>query len=446
MPPPVVRVPKYIGRGAFLDVPAYAGNASKALVVNGAGNGFQYVAVALASHAHDAADITSGTIADARIASTITRDNEVMTIVLAADGSGSGLDADLLRGVTPSVYGLALIDDADAATARGTLGLGTVATLNVGTAANNVVQLNASAKLPAVDGSQLTNLPSGGSPGGSTTQVQFNSSGAFAGDAGMTYDAANDALTVSGRVVTGVIRPPADGTAAFQVQAAGGSAYLIGDSTNGRLQIIGGGNQLRLTTTAQTENAYMLVSASSFQFGTTNDLPFIVYTNNVNVLIARSGASQNAVIARGSASQTGAYLRAETSGQEEVFSIRPISSSNQRGKLSIYNTLQVAGTPTNYERLVLYPDNTNNIFNIDVEAGGTGTLRNIKIASSGVYIAVGNITPTAAFDIAASTTTRASLRLRSGTAPTTPNAGDMWFDGTNLKFYDGAATKTITWT
>lgn len=38
--------------------------------------------------------------------------------------------------------------------------LGTAAALNAGTAANNVVQLTAAGKLPAVDGSQLTNLPS----------------------------------------------------------------------------------------------------------------------------------------------------------------------------------------------------------------------------------------------------------------------------------------------
>ena len=38
-------------------------------------------------------------------------------------------------------------------------GLGTAATLNVGTSANNIVQLDGSAQLPAVDGSNLTNLP-----------------------------------------------------------------------------------------------------------------------------------------------------------------------------------------------------------------------------------------------------------------------------------------------
>ena len=42
--------------------------------------------------------------------------------------------------------------------ARTALGLGTSATLNAGTSANNVVQLDSSAKLPAVDGSQLTGL------------------------------------------------------------------------------------------------------------------------------------------------------------------------------------------------------------------------------------------------------------------------------------------------
>lgn len=54
-----------------------------------------------------------------------------------------------------SSFGATLIDDANASAARSTLGLGTAAVLNVGTSANNIVQLDGSAKLPAVDGSQL---------------------------------------------------------------------------------------------------------------------------------------------------------------------------------------------------------------------------------------------------------------------------------------------------
>ena len=50
-------------------------------------------------------------------------------------------------------------DVASASTSRGNLGLGTAATLTAGTGANNAVQLDGNSKLPAVDGSALTNLP-----------------------------------------------------------------------------------------------------------------------------------------------------------------------------------------------------------------------------------------------------------------------------------------------
>jgi hypothetical protein len=71
-------------------------------------------------------------------------------------------------------------------------------------------------ELPAADGTsgyQLTTNGSGvlswavagaGTPGGANTQVQFNDSSAFGGDAGMTYDKTNDALTVNGSVTLGL--------------------------------------------------------------------------------------------------------------------------------------------------------------------------------------------------------------------------------------------------
>jgi hypothetical protein len=54
--------------------------------------------------------------------------------------------------------------------------------------------------------------------------------------------------------------------------------------------------------------------------------------------------------------------------------------------------------------------------------------------------------PVAAADIAASTTTRASINLGTGVAPTTPIDGDIWFDGTNIKMRIAGATKTFTLT
>src|SRR5210317_314584 len=53
----------------------------------------------------------------------------------------------------------------------GTPTLGTASAEDVGTSAGNVIQLDGSARLPAVDGSQLTNLPSGASTLGALTDV-----------------------------------------------------------------------------------------------------------------------------------------------------------------------------------------------------------------------------------------------------------------------------------
>jgi hypothetical protein len=46
--------------------------------------------------------------------------------------------------------------------------------------------------------------------------------------------------------------------------------------------------------------------------------------------------------------------------------------------------------------------------------------------------------------LGAATTAKASLRIPSGTAPTSPVDGDIWFDGTNIQMRIGGVTKTFT--
>lgn len=53
---------------------------------------------ALAVHTHDGGDITSGTVGEPLIDSLIARDDEVVDIVKDNDGTGSGIDTDLLDG------------------------------------------------------------------------------------------------------------------------------------------------------------------------------------------------------------------------------------------------------------------------------------------------------------------------------------------------------------
>lgn len=71
----------------------------------------------------------------------------------------------------------------------------------------------------------------GGSPGGSDTQVQYNSSGSFAGHAGFTYDGAGTVTTT-----TGVTTPTLTATAAAIIggnSTAAGYMRLLEDSDNG---------------------------------------------------------------------------------------------------------------------------------------------------------------------------------------------------------------------
>lgn len=94
-----------------------------------------------------------------------------------------------------------------------------------------------------------SNGSSGGSPGGSNTQVQFNDSSAFGGDAGMTYDKTNDALTVVGSITigstpstTGIIRLPNNQVIRARNAANGANIDLISLDASDRV-VLGGASQ-----------------------------------------------------------------------------------------------------------------------------------------------------------------------------------------------------------
>ncbi len=74
---------------------------------------------------------------------------------------------------------------------------------------------------------------------------------------------------------------------------------------------------------------------------------------------------------------------------------------------------------------------------------GTTTHYAMRIQSGLSAIGHTNV-PTAALDIAASITAASSFRIRSGTAPSSPNDGDIWYDGTDIKIRVGGTTKTFT--
>ena len=309
--------------------------------------------------------------------------------VWAYDGAGY-VPTSFLPASAVSVYGLTLASAADAAAARTALALGTAAVLNVGTGASNVVQLDGSARLPAVDGSQLTGI-SGGSVAGSNTQVIFNDSGVYAGDAGLTYAKATDRLTVVGGIIAGDWSPPSDSTTAVAIwNAARTQSSMAIDTVNRRMRVqqFGAGN---------ADVSVMTDSRTVAMFG----------GNGVTILQNRPYIAFNAYIGGSPAD-----WRYTTSWYAFVQGV------DGSGNWGFHNA--ASGTAGN----------------------GVGLSERFRIAQNG-NIGIGVYPPTALLDLAASTTTRASLRVRAGTAPTTPNAGDIWYPtGGRLNVYR-AATETI---
>lgn len=315
---------------------------------------------------------------------------------------------------TFTTFGRSLVDDADASAGRTTLGLGTAAVLNVGTSANNIVQLDGTGKLPAVDGSQLTGISGGsGSPGGSTTQVQYNNAGAFAGDAGMTYNASTDFLTLAGGLVAPAWRPASDSTTALQLQNATGTAIVTVDTTNQRLGIGG------------TPTARLMVALNNTDYTNTAGAGSHLLMTNPNA------SGQNVVVSMINGSVVAKWRTdyggninwvAGTTGQHYFFTGGDYGSGNWR--LNIRNNGYV-GIGTNYSPNYLF--DVNNSF----------------FVTSGGLVSCGGNNPTALLDLAASTTSRTSLRIRSGTAPTTPNAGDIWDDGGLVAYNIDATTNAV---
>jgi len=302
--------------------------------------------------------------------------------------------------------------------------LGTAAFLNVGTGANNIVQLNGSSQLPAVDGSLLTGI-SGGGVAGSDTQVIFNNAGASGGAAGLTYDTANSHTDMY--------------SATKHQLHLSGSGRIAGDSapaTSGELRLGSRSDATRQGSIHYYGNGPTLFFDNGHESGSW------VFRN-------AAGSTPVARFAIGPAGQLALTSRMTiTDGtQEQLY----VSGWDSAGGASDNNgELRLGGAA---RRGIIHFDGVSNhavIFDNEStiairnflfrsRTGGV-TTEIMRIVGATNVVGVGVTDPVALLDLAASTTVRASLRIRSGVAPTAPNAGDVWFDGTHFYGYTGSAT------
>lgn len=195
----------------------------------------------------------------------------------------------------------------------------------------------------------------------------------------------------------------------------------------------------------RSDAALSYINSGNFAIGTTTDAGYKLDVNGT----ARFGATTfpNATTINGSGNLSIGAFSLHGGFGFATFSQTTLlltggtftsTSGNQIGLSFTGSFSPTSGTAT-YSAYSIVPT-------INQTGGANGITR-------GLYI---NPTLTAAADfraievasgitiLGASTTAKASLRIPSGTAPTSPVNGDIWFDGTNIKMQIGGVTKTFT--
>lgn len=131
--------------------------------------------------------------------------------------------ATALANLGATSVGIPLLQAASIVAARTTLGLGTAATLDAGVIAGNLVQMAAGPKLPAVDGSALTNLP------GSLSSTTFLGSDVIPGTSNFADIVNSGSIGAAGQtwllIGTVVVRDTAAG-ANIEAGIFNGSSYI----------------------------------------------------------------------------------------------------------------------------------------------------------------------------------------------------------------------------
>jgi len=146
----------------------------------------------------------------------------------------------------------------------GTPTLGTAAAEDVGTSAGNVVQLDGSARLPAVDGSQLTNLP-GGDAFYTTTVSSTSTAAQISDNRHQTYRVSQSGITLTLQNASGgVTTSPAIGGIITLINTSSGSVTIASPAGGlGPFYVLASGSVQSFTLEAGARISFVWISGNS---------------------------------------------------------------------------------------------------------------------------------------------------------------------------------------
>lgn len=212
------------------------------------------------------------------------------------------------------------------------------------------------------------------------------------------------------------------------INSTGTDTFNAGSATS---YVIQPGQRVGFRASAALVNTWSVVTPSTLS-GTTL------------VLNPSANSANPVLITQGAAGQTGNLLEARTTTGTVQAYIDPNGAGIYNNSLTVNYGNNAVTNGFMVKRTAFFDPGAANQVGTKVEArtSQTADLSQWIDASSAV---VARVLPNGMLGVNAATAARAQINLASssGTAPSSPNDGDIWYDGTDLKMYKNGATASL---